>query len=209
MPFGAHETMQVHEILNEKKMMIEHFSMYEQQSQDPALRDMLHRHIQSAIQGYNQLVNYTHDYQTAQAKTIPMHAGHTYDIQYGLRNPAPVSPQMGNPAMNDPAIAGAVLIAHKNSARNQMTAALEAADPNVRQMLINGSVMCAQEAYEIFNYMNYHGWYQVPTMDSHTAKTFLHHYQPIPQGTMGGIQPTPQAVWGTGPMDETTFTPKM
>ncbi|MFC4767354.1 spore coat protein [Effusibacillus consociatus] len=187
MPFGAHETMEVHEILSEKKGMIEHFSMYEQQCQDPNLREMLHRHIQSAIQGYNQLISYTHDYQTAQAKMMPMHAAHNHDIRYGLHNPSPTAPQMGTARMNDQSIAGSVLSAHKNSAKNQMSAALECADPNVRQMLVNGSVMCANEAYEVFNYMNHRGWYQVPTMNDHTAKTMLHHYQPIPQGTMGGM----------------------
>lgn len=209
MPFGAHETMEVHEVLNEKRSIIEHFSLYEQQTQDPTLRDILHRHIQSASQGYNQLVNYTHDYQTAQAKSIPMHTAHGYEIQYGLRNPAPVSPQVGGQMMSDQSIAGSMLITHKNSARNQMTAALEAADPNVRQMLINGSVICAQEAYEVFNFMNHRGWYQVPTMDPHTAKTFLHHYQSIPQGTMGGIEPNRPAVWGAGAMNEQGYVPKM
>ena len=35
MPFGAHETMEVHEILNEKINMINHFSWYMQNCRDP------------------------------------------------------------------------------------------------------------------------------------------------------------------------------
>lgn len=209
MPFGAHETMEVHEILAAKKCMIEHFSMYEQQCQDPPLREMLHRHIQTAIQSYNQLVSYTHDYQTAQSRMIPMHAAHNRDIRYGLHNPAPSAPQTGTVAMNDQSIAEAVLITHKNSAKNHLSAALECADPNVRQMMVNGAVSCTQDAYEIFNYMNHRGWYQVPTMNDHTAKTILHHYQPVPQGVMGGMEPARQAVWGTEAPQQPDQTPKM
>ncbi|WP_018132606.1 spore coat protein [Effusibacillus pohliae] len=209
MPFGAHETMEVHEILSEHKCMIEHFSVYEQQCQDPTLRDMLHRHIQSAIQGYNQLVAYTHDYTTAQAKMMPMHTVHQYDIRYGLRNPQPTAPQTGAAQMNDQSIATAVLIAHKNSAKNRMAAALECADPNVRQMLVNGSVTCAQEAYEVFNYMNHRGWYQVPTMNDHTAKTMLHHYQPIPQAMAGGGQPAGEAAWAGQDQAGSLYAAKM
>ncbi|GAX91218.1 spore coat protein [Effusibacillus lacus] len=198
MPFGAHETMEVHEILSEKKCMIEHFSMYERQCQDPTLREMLHRHIQTATQSYNQLVSYTHDYHTAQTKMMPMHTAHTYDIKYGLHNPAPSAPQTDMTKMNDQSIASAMLLAHKNSAKNHMAAALECADPNVRQMLVNGSVMCTHEAYETFNYMNHRGMYQVPTMSDHTAKTMLHHYQPMAQGMTGSMEATGQAAYGTG-----------
>lgn len=207
MPFGAHETMETHEILSEKKCMIEHFSMYEQQCEDPTLREMLHRHIQTAIQGYNQLVSYTHDYQTAPAHMIPMHTAHTYDVKYGLNNSSPTAPQTGMARMHDQSIAHAVLIAHKNSAKNHMIAALECADPNVRQMMVNGSVMCAQDAYEVFNYMNHRAWYQVPTIHDHTAKTMLHHYQSVPQGVMGTGEPTRQTVWGMGTQKGTAAQP--
>ena len=62
MPFGAHETMEVHEILLEKINLINHFSMYNQMTQNPQLRQMIDRHLQTAMQSYDQLVSYTHDY---------------------------------------------------------------------------------------------------------------------------------------------------
>jgi spore coat protein CotF len=189
MPFGAHEVMEVHEVLSQKKCMIEHFALYEQQCSDPALREMLHRHLQSGIQSYNQLVSYTHDYHTAQTQMIPMHSAHTNHIQYGLHNPSPSAPKTGAASLSDSCIAEAMLHAHKDSAKNQMAGALECADPNVRQMLVNGSVACAQQGYEVFHYMNQKGLYQVPTMNDHTAKTMLHHYVPVPQGTVGGMVP--------------------
>jgi len=194
MPFGAHETLEVHEILNEKINLINHFSMYAKEAQDRHLRQMLDRHLQSAIQSYDILVSYTHDYNAANNMKRPysMPNVQPQSIQYGLHNPSQQAPQTQG-KMNDQQILMAVLSCHKNSARNHMHASLECADPNIRQMLINGALNCANQAYEVFVYMNQQGYYQVPTMSDHTAKTFLHAYQPVNEsamaqsGQMGGM----------------------
>lgn len=188
MPYGAHETMEVHEMLNEKINLINHFSMYYQQCQDKNLRDMIDRHLMTAIQSYNQLVSYTHDYNAAQqgSRAYGMPNVSAQHIQYGLHNPSQMMPQPQQ-GMNDRQIVSAMLACHKNSARNHMHAALECADPNVRQMLMNGAINCANQAYEVFVYMNRNGQYQVPTMNDHTAKTFLHSYQPMQANGMTGM----------------------
>lgn len=179
MPYGAHEAMETHEILNEKRLMIEHFSFYARECQDPNLRQMIERHLQAAIAGYNEMVGYTHTYKAVTPHQPDMRLVHPQQIAYGLRQPSPVAPQTGVTSFNDQQIAGAILSAHKNSARNHMQAALECADPNLRQMMVNGAVTCAQHAFEVFLYMNQKGWYQVPTLLDKTAQTLLHHYQPV------------------------------
>ena len=97
MPFGAHETMEAHEILNEKLNLIQHFSFYLQHAGHPALRQLIERHIQTALQAYDQMRAYTHDYSAAEGRvnisTTAMPA-EPHQIGYGLRQPAPVSPQM-------------------------------------------------------------------------------------------------------------------
>lgn len=182
MPFGAHETMEAHEMLNEKINAINHFSIYLHNCQNPTLRSMIERHQQLAIQAYDQLVQYTHDYNAANQNRQPINMGNIQQqqISYGLNNPQTMAPQMSGP-LPDHMIAMAVLSIHKNSAKNHMAALLECVDPNVRQMLIQGSINCAQQAYEMFLFMNQNGFYQVPTMQDHTAKTFLHSYQPNQQ----------------------------
>ena len=194
MPFGAHETMEVHEILNEKMNLINHFTFYAQQCQNAELRRMIENHLQTAIQSYDQLVAYTHDYNAAANRQQPYGAPQVrpQQVQYGLHQPMPQSPTQGQ--FTDQEIAAAVLCWHKNSAKNQMAGSLECADPNVRQMLINGAVTCANQAYEVFLFMNRQGAYQVPTMQDHTAKTFLHSYQPSQQWqqTAQQWQQTPQ-----------------
>ncbi|WP_281887501.1 spore coat protein [Paenibacillus sp. YYML68] len=182
MPFGAHETMEVHEILNEKLNMIQHFQLYAQMTQQAEIRAMLQRQLAAIIPAYNQLVAYTHDYAAAnrQLPSYPSAVSSVspQQIQYGLSNPM----QMGVPTgsgLTDSQIVSAMLSCHKNSAKLHMQASLECADPNVRQMLIQGAVRCAEQAYEVFLFMNRQGMYQVPTMNDHTAKTFLHSYQPV------------------------------
>lgn len=184
MPFGAHETMEVHEVLNEKINLINHFSLYAQQCQSQQLRQMIQNHLQTNMQSYDQLVAYSHDYNynagANGSQTYRMPSVQPQQIQYGLNNPGPQMPQtQGN--FNDQQIAAAMLSGHKNSAKNHMAASLECADPNVRQMLINGAITCANQAYEVFIFMNQQGMYQVPTMQDHTAKTYLHSYQPMNQ----------------------------
>ncbi len=191
MPYGAHETMEVHEILNEKINVINHFSMYAGQCQNPALRQMLDRHVQTAVQSYDQLIAYTHDYNAAPgSRPVPMMPNvQPQQIQYGLNNPAPQMPQMqGQGMMTDRQIVSAMLSCHKNSAKNHMAASLECADPNVRQMLVHDAVACANQAYEVFLFMNQQGYYQVPTMQDHTAKTYLHSYQPVQPSVQQPVQ---------------------
>lgn len=179
MPFGAHEAMEVHEVLNEKICLIDHLQMYAEQATDPTLIDLISRHRNHAIRAYNELVSYTHDMTAVTPIEVQFsQVASPGDVQYGLRNPAPQSPmdvQLGQ--FYDAQIARAVLLGHKNSAKNHMAASLECADPYVRQMLLNGATACNYQAYEVFEYMNARGLYQVPTMSDHTAKTFLHSYQ--------------------------------
>lgn len=194
MPFGAHETMEVHEILNEKINLINHLALYVEQAQSGQVRQLIDRHLQNVAGMYDQLVAYTHNYSAAGSMSA-MGAGNQgsmrmnqtsyQDIQYGLRQPAQVSPQMQG-RFNDKQILCAMLSAHKASARLHMSASLECADPNVRQMLIQGALACADAAYETFLIMNELGQYQVPTMNDHTAKTFLHTYQPTNQMNQQG-----------------------
>ncbi|MBW5448249.1 spore coat protein [Cohnella sp. CFH 77786] len=187
MPYGAHETMETHEILSEKINAICHFNLYAQQAKNPQLRDMIVRHQQDAIRSYNEMVNYTHAYTST--PTAPSMSNMTnatpQQIQYGLHNPQPVGPVTGT-ALGDREIATALLICHKNGASNAMRAALECADPNLRRMMINSSVACADHAFETFLFMNRQGLYQVPTMNDQTAKTFMHSYQSYQPANYGG-----------------------
>lgn len=201
MPYGAHEAMEVHEILQMKQFLIEHFSMYLDQTMDPTLREILHRHVATAVEHYNYLVSYTHDYHTAQTKMMPVHRVQTFDVQYGIRETSQVTPDTERGRMSERSRALSMLQIHKNSAVMHMKAALECADPNLRQIMVNGSMMCEQQAYEVFNYMNHKGWYQVPGLNPHATDALLHAYQPVPPGMTGMMEPTRESGWGMARSD--------
>lgn len=186
MPYGAHEAMETHEILMEKINMITHFNLYAREANNPQLKDMIARHLDEEIRGYNEIVHYTHDY--TGMSPIPPNTEMTgvtpQSIQYGLNNPPQMAPQ-SDTKLSDQEIAVAMLCCHKNAARSASWASLECADPNLRQMLFNSAANCARQAYEVFLFMNEQGVYQVPTLNDHTAKTFLHRYQPTDQAGEG------------------------
>lgn len=180
MKFGAHEVMEAWEILSEKMNLINHLALYEQEAQNEQLRTMIRRHMDATIQAYDQMVGYTHDYSARHGMQAPFRQpdANIERLKYGLNNPAPVAPQrMGR--FDDTMIERALLICHKASAISHIQRGLETTDPNVRQMFLNGAIACYNMAYEVFLHMNQRGTYQVPSMDNHTAKTFLHAFQPI------------------------------
>lgn len=182
MPFGAHETLEVNEILLEKVNMITHFTLYAQAAKNPRLVDMIRRHQQEEIRTYDEIVAYTHDYNSF--KPVPPQSnlrGVTPEqIQYGVNEPPQMQPQ-SNAQMTDREVAIALLLCHKNASMNGLRATLECADPNLRQMLLNSCANCVNQAYEVFLFLNELNEYQVPEMQSHIAKEFLHRYQPTGQ----------------------------
>jgi len=180
MKFGAHEVLEVSETLTEKMNMINHLALYEQEAEDEQLRSMIRRHLDTAIQGYDLMVAYTHDYSARQGlqPPYPQPDAQVERIKYGLRNPQPVAPRRTG-RFTDEMIATALLSLHKASAVAHIQRGLEAADPSLRQMFVNGAVTCFNQAYEVFLYRNQRVTYQVPTMQDHTAKTMLHAYQPL------------------------------
>jgi spore coat protein CotF len=192
MPYGAHETMEVHEILMEKINMITHFNFYATETQNQQLIDMIIRHQQEEIRSYNEIVAYTHDYKGF--NPVPPNTNireiRPQEIKYGLNNPPQFAPEI-DAALKDWEVATAMLCCHKNAARNGMWATLECADPNLRRMLLNSAANCANQAYEVFLFMNQQGLYQVPKLDEHTAKTFMHRYQPASESLQAqyGMQP--------------------
>jgi spore coat protein CotF len=178
--FGAHEVMEASEILSEKMNLINHLAMYEQEAQDEQLRSMIRRHMDTAIQAYDQMVAYTHDFSARHGmqQSYPQPDANLERLKYGLRNPQPMAPQRTG-RFNDTMIQAALLSCHKMSATEHMHRGLEVTDPYLRQMFLNGAITCFNQAYEIFLLMNQQGGYQVPTLQDHTAKTVLHAYQPM------------------------------
>ena len=174
---GAHELMEIHEVLCDTIDGINQFQLYQPHCQDPQLQNILQNQINFMTNEYNSMVNMLGN-ATASGNIRTMQAKLNVSPTYGLNNPAPNQPNTSMNQMNDRDVASGMLGCAKSSAVLRMHAALECADPQIRNSIVQGAKNCSDQAYEIWQYMNEKGYYQVPTLKDTTAQTFASMYQP-------------------------------
>lgn len=172
--YGAHEVMELHEVLTDAIDGINQFHLYRPHASDPQLQSILDHQIQFMTQNYNNMVQAVH--QGGASHAAPYRTPKTNQPLYGLRNPQPQAPNTSTSELNDQDIASGMLGCHKASALVRMHGALECANPALRQMMQQGAMNCAEQAHEIWQYMNERGYYQVPTMQEMTTNTMLGSY---------------------------------
>ncbi len=192
MKMGTHEAMEMHEILSESICMIDHYAMYLSQCRDPELRRILERQQRHMIDSYNTKVNVMQGQgiDVSRAPRLTMGApgmtmgaasgmGIEHQPDYGMQQTSPVTPRPEAGRLDDRTIAKGALLFHKCGAVCATNAALECANPQLRNLLASSARSCMEMAYEIFQYMNHKGWYQVPIMPEHTLNQMQQTYQPM------------------------------
>jgi len=179
--FGAHEVVEAHEVMTSTIDGINTFELLRRHVSDPQLGEIMDRQLRFAEKEYNDMVSYLSNRHGITPDHY--HARRNPSINYGLRSPAPVSPHENAGRLTDRDVASIMLNMHKCSASRQMTAALECADAQLRHIVMQGAMSCAEKAYEVFTYMNQKGMYQVPTMQNRTQTNFMNTFQPV--GTTG------------------------
>ncbi|MCR2804079.1 spore coat protein [Paenibacillus soyae] len=192
---GAHETMEISEVLSAAITGINTMQLYRPYAKDPRLAQIMDKQMQFAINGYNQLVQTVQHLsgQPIQQQGTPYSAPRNFAPVYGLDNPAMASPNMTARQIDDSDVACALLGMHKASASMKIVAALECANPQLRSLMQQSAVNCSEQAYEIWQYMNQAGYYQVPTMKEMTTNTVLGHYQTANMPNMGSMNMNAQA----------------
>jgi spore coat protein CotF len=171
---GAHESVQLHEVLTCLVDGINKFQLYRPHVQDPQLRSILDKQIGFMNQEYNNMVQTVIHHSKGEA--IPYRRIKNITPSYGLKNPSPLTPNTSADEMDDRDVSSGMLGAHKASAVLKMTASLEFADPTIRRMLQQGAINCSEQAFEIWHYMNQRGYYQVPTMKQMTTQTMINSF---------------------------------
>lgn len=172
--YGAHEVMELHEVLTNTIDGIHQFQLYRSHVADSELRAILDHQIQFMNQDYNNLVQVAN--QSGMAEAAPYRAPKSMKPVYGLDHPQPQSPNTSVNEMDDQDVASGMLGCHKASAVMRMHSALECADPQLRRTIQQGAINCAEQAYEVWQYMNEKGYYQVPTMKEMTTNTMMNTY---------------------------------
>jgi spore coat protein CotF len=171
---GAHELMQLHEVLTDTIDGINQFQLYRPHVKDQQLRTILDNQTNFMVQEYNNMVQTLNNQGRGQA--IPYRAIKNVSPSYGLKNPAPNAPNISPAEMDDRDVASGMLGCHKSSATMRTMASLECSDPTLRHMLQQGSINCSEQAFEVWNYMNQKGYYQVPTMQQMTTNTMINSF---------------------------------
>lgn len=171
---GAHEMMQLHEVLTSTIDGINQFQLYRPHVKDTQLRSILDNQISFMTQEYNNMVQ-TISYQ-GRGESIPYRKVKNVSPSYGLKNPSPNAPNVSPDEMDDRDVASGMLGCHKASAHLRNMASLECADPTIRRMLQQGSINCGEQAFEVWHYMNQKGFYQVPTMKQMTTTNMINSY---------------------------------
>ncbi len=172
---GAREVMEIHEVLSNTIDGINQFQLYRPHVKDHQLRTILDRHIDFMTQEYNQLVQAVN--QRGRGRAIPYRAPRNVSPSYGLRQPSPQAPNLAANELDDRDVASGMLGCHKASASMKMMASLECADPQLRRMIQQGAINCSEQAYEVWQYMNQKGYYQVPTLKDTTTQTMIGTYK--------------------------------
>ncbi|BAF60206.1 hypothetical protein PTH_2025 [Pelotomaculum thermopropionicum SI] len=186
MKFGTHEAVEMHEVLSESACIIDHYAMYISQCQDPELRRILERQQRHMIDSYNTKVNVMQG-QGIDVSRVPVAtmgagtAGMPVESrpEYGMQQGSPVVPRPDARTLSDRTIAMGALVFHKCSAVRSTNAALECANPHLRNVLASSARSCMEMAYELFQYMNHKGWYPVPLMPDRVIHQMQQTYQPM------------------------------
>lgn len=200
--YGAHEVIELQDILTNTINSINTFQLYLQSVQDTSLRQIALNQLRFMTEEYNHLVHFVRGLATGQTISYHSFGDWTSGVNQGNNSHSITNVQTSanQPRMSDVDLASCMLTLHKAGATMRMHAALECADSNIRQMMLQGATNCAHQAYEIWGYIHAHGKYPVPSLQELSQSHLLHDFRP----QQVGAQPVHSTIQHT---DTTTDTP--
>lgn len=178
---GAHEVLDVHEVLSCAVGALNKYTMLRSKVQDPELLDILNRQYAFMLQEYNTTVDC---FQSGKDPAVPTKSymmKQDNEFIYGLEAKAPTKPIQSETEINDEMISGFLLGVHKNGASLKTYASLETTNPVVRRVLADSIPNCIEMAYEISIYQNKHRYYQVPQLAEADMQKIQQCYAPANQ----------------------------
>ncbi len=180
--WAAHELLATNELLRKNSSDIEFHALCAEMTQDPELKRMLQQHVQMMEQSYHQGIQLL-QHKGANAAAATVRTMHTHAMQQphvGFQNPqAMPAPQTSNiNRLSDMSICTLILNSHKAGSMFGMMWANECVDPDIRSFHVMCANNCERMAYDIWQYMNARGYYEVPAMPAHDARMMMQAYQP-------------------------------
>lgn len=172
---GAHELLDLKEVLDRVKSGINVFKLYKPLIQDHELQRMVDHQLRFMIHEYNTFVN---NLGVITEEPALYEEQNNVFPNYGVNPTTPVSP---SGTITDRDIAANILGFHKSTAAIKLQATLECADEELRSIMLQSSNNCVHKAYEVWVYMNKKGYYQVPVLDDDFSHQIINQYEPINQ----------------------------
>jgi len=184
-PYGAHEVIELHEVLNGAADAITTAHVYVPFIRDPELAQMVHHQVRFMQGEYNGLVYTVQG--LGGGELLPYRPNRPFPpVRQVMSQPQQASepqsyaePHSYAAQIQDREVASALLGIHKTGAKQKMAAALEAGHPQIRDLLLQGAVNCAHQAYEVWGYMQRKGYYTWTFMPDSTNAELLRGYQPL------------------------------
>ncbi len=173
---GAHELLDVHEVLSAMIGALNQKTILRPHVQDQELLNILDRQYAFALDEYNSLVECFQTGKDPSTTTTSYKMQTDNDSKYGLNPSQPKKPIQTANEITDELITGFLLGSAKTAATGKVTAALESTNPVVRRVLQDSIPNCIEMAYELSLYANKHGWYQVPRFDDQTMEQIFSSY---------------------------------
>lgn len=185
---GAHELMDVHEVLSAAIGALNLSTILRPHVKDQELLTILDRQYAFALDEYNMLVECFKTGKDPSHRTASYKMTTDNDFTYGMKPASqPKKPIQSASEITDEMISGYLLSSAKAGAAGKVPAALEATNPVVRRVLQDSIPNCIEMAYELSIYQNKHGYYQVPRFDEQTMEQILNTYGTA-QGPMYKMQ---------------------
>lgn len=173
---GAHELLEVHEVMQSMIDGINMFKMYSPYVKDGDLEKLVAHQMGFVTNEYNKFVNNLGSI----TESVRSYGVNTQtNPEYGLRGVMTQQPISSTFTLSDKDIGFAILGFHKNGAKIKLHAALECADPELKIMLVESSNNCVYQAFDIWTYMNKKGYYQVPTFNNDVSHAMINMYEPL------------------------------
>lgn len=176
MNHGAHEIMDVHEVLSAAIGALNTFVFLRPHVQDQELLNILDRQYAFMLDEYNitaECYKTGHD-PSHPTRSYKMQMGN--DSKYGLTPSQPKKPITSANEINDAIISSWMLNCHKQGATGKTAAALESTNPVVRRVLQDSVPNCIEMAYELSLWQNKNGYYQIPQLSQQDMQTMLNMY---------------------------------
>jgi spore coat protein CotF len=178
---GAHEILDVHEVLCMAVGTLNKYTMLRPMVKDSELLDILNRQYTFIQQEYNTTLECFQSGKDPAVPTKSYKMKQDNNVQYGLKAKQPTAPIESETEINDEIISSFMLGSLKSSAVFKTNAALEATNPVVRRVLADSLPNCIEMAYEVSLYQNKHGYYQVPQLTEADMQTVQQSYAPAKQ----------------------------